>query len=50
MENPYQILGVPNDASIGDIKKAYKKLCLVFIFINIQKWHPDKNRDSGKSK
>ena len=31
--NPYQILNVPKDASLDEIKKAYKKLAL--------KYHPD---------
>lgn len=35
MKNHYQTLGIKRDASIEDIKKAYRKLA--------QKFHPDKN-------
>jgi curved DNA-binding protein CbpA len=35
MKNHYQTLGLKRDASIDDIKKAYRKLA--------QKFHPDKN-------
>uniref|UniRef100_A0A0K0DSG1 J domain-containing protein n=1 Tax=Strongyloides stercoralis TaxID=6248 RepID=A0A0K0DSG1_STRER len=35
---PYKILGVDKDAAEGDIKKAYRKLALI--------WHPDKNPDN----
>jgi molecular chaperone DnaJ len=36
----YKVLGVPNDAPAGDIKKAYRKLA--------RKYHPDANKgDSG---
>lgn len=33
--NYYEVMGVPRDASVMDVKKAYKKLALT--------WHPDKN-------
>ena len=35
-KNYYQILGLKQDASLKDIKKAYRKLAL--------KWHPDRNK------
>lgn len=35
IESPWNILGISPNASIKDIKQAYRKLCQV--------WHPDKN-------
>ena len=35
----YHVLNVPADATLGDIKKSYRKLCL--------RWHPDKHRGSA---
>lgn len=35
----YEILGVPRDATEGDIKKAFRRLAF--------KYHPDRNRDDG---
>lgn len=37
MRNPYDILGVPKDASQTEVKKAYRKAAKI--------WHPDTNKD-----
>ena len=37
--NSYVILGVPRDASLADIKRAYRRLAM--------RWHPDRNTDPG---
>ncbi|XP_064470698.1 dnaJ homolog subfamily C member 1-like [Ornithodoros turicata] len=38
-ENFYSFLGLPEDAGAVDIKKAYRRLSLLY--------HPDKNKDAG---
>lgn len=38
---PFEILGVPKEATLKDIKKAYRKLS--------RELHPDKNRDNPKA-
>lgn len=42
MENYYQILGIPEDASEEEIKKAFRRLA--------QKYHPDRGGDPEKFK
>lgn len=37
MDDPYQLLGVPRDASAEDIRRAYRGLA--------KRWHPDTNPD-----
>lgn len=39
---PFEILGVSKDATISEIRKAYRRLS--------RELHPDKNRDDPKAK
>jgi preprotein translocase subunit Sec63 len=36
-QSPYEILGVPKDATSSEIEKAFRTL--------VMKWHPDRNQD-----
>lgn len=41
MKNPYEVLGVDKSASLGDIKREYRKLA--------KKYHPDLNPDNKEA-
>ena len=38
--DPYKVLGVPRDATLSMVQKAFRKL--------LMQWHPDKNPDQIK--
>lgn len=40
--NPYAVLGISSDASAKEVKAAYRRMAM--------RWHPDRNKDSDKSK
>ena len=39
MPNPYDVLGLPHNTPVDDVKKAYRKLA--------KQYHPDVNKDAG---
>lgn len=39
MPNPYDVLGLPNNAPLDDVKKTYRKLA--------KQYHPDVNKEDG---
>ena len=39
MPNPYDVLGLPHNTPLDDVKKAYRKLA--------KQYHPDVNKDAG---